>query len=97
MAARPGYVYILTNTSNTVLYVGVTNNLVKRIWEHKQKVVPGFTSKYNLHQLVYYESVDTITVAIAREKQLKSGSRQKKIDLINAINPTWADLYDGIL
>ncbi len=97
MAARPGYVYILTNTRNTVLYVGVTSNLVKRIWEHKQKVVPGFTSKYNLHKLVYYESVDAITAAIAREKQLKAGSRQKKIDLINAMNPTWADLYDGIL
>jgi len=88
-------VYIVANKANTVLYVGVTSNLQDRIWQHKQKVYKGFTSKYSCNNLVYYEEYQWIHDAIAREKQLKAGSRQKKIDLIVAKNPSWADLSDG--
>ncbi len=94
---KRGYVYILTNKNNTTLYVGVTSNLPKRIWEHKNKVVKGFTKKYNLDKLVYYEIYDEIVTAIEREKQLKGGSRKKKIDLINSINPNWEDLSKDFL
>jgi len=89
------YVYILTNKSNTVLYVGVTSDLERRVWEHKEKVYAGFTSKYNVNKLVYYEDFQWIHDAIAREKQLKGGSRQKKIDLILIENPAWNDLSLG--
>jgi putative endonuclease len=87
-------VYIMTNLRNTVLYTGVTSNIIKRVSEHKQKVVEGFTSKYNVIKLVYYEDFATMPEAIAREKQIKGGSRQKKINLINGMNPEWEDLYD---
>lgn len=87
-------IYILTNKNNTVLYVGVTNNLTRRIWEHKSKLIEGFTKKYNIDKLVYFESFDNPRDAIKREKQLKAGSRKKKIDLINEINPEWKDLYN---
>ncbi|MBK6912370.1 MAG: GIY-YIG nuclease family protein [Ignavibacteriales bacterium] len=87
-------IYILTNKNNTVLYVGVTNNLTRRIWEHKSKLIEGFTKKYNIDKLVYFESFDNPRDAIKREKQLKAGSRKKKIDLINKINPEWKDLYN---
>ncbi len=87
-------VYIMTNKGNSVLYIGVTSNLFKRVAEHKDKVVAGFTSRYNVTRLVYYEEFDTMEQAIAREKQLKGGSRQKKINLINARNPEWKDLYE---
>ena len=80
-------VYILTNSRHTVLYTGVTNNLERRLSEHKDKLGSAFTRKYNVDQLVYYECGDDISVAIAREKQIKAGSRQDKIDLINGINP----------
>ncbi|HVN56267.1 MAG TPA: GIY-YIG nuclease family protein [Anaerolineaceae bacterium] len=83
------YVYILTNPYNTVLYVGITNDLRRRVYEHKEKLVPGFTTRYNVNKLVYYEEGCDITQAIAREKQLKAGSRQKKLDLINRFNPDW--------
>ena len=86
------YTYILTNKANTVLYIGVTNNLQTRIWEHKQKVFGGFTAKFNCDKLVYFEEHGWIDEAIAREKQLKAGSRQKKIDLIVNNNPGWLDL-----
>jgi putative endonuclease len=86
------YTYILTNKANTVLYIGVTNNLQTRIWEHKQKVFGGFTAKFNCDKLVYFEEFSWIDEAIAREKQLKAGSRQKKIDLIVNDNPGWLDL-----
>ena len=89
-------VYIITNKYNTVLYTGVTNNLMRRIYEHKNGLAEGFTKKYNVHKLVYYEVGDNIHAAIAREKQIKGGSRQKKIDLINSMNPEWKDLYDEI-
>ncbi|MBI1883569.1 MAG: GIY-YIG nuclease family protein [Chlamydiae bacterium] len=85
-------VYIITNQSNTVLYTGVTNNLERRIWEHKNGVGGYFTSKYRATKLVYYETTDQIEAAIAREKQIKKGSRQKKIGLIERDNPQWKDL-----
>jgi putative endonuclease len=84
----------LTNKNNNVLYTGVTSNILRRITEHKEKTVSGFTSKYNVTKLVYYEDYATMEEAIAREKQIKGGSRQKKIDLIKSKNPEWKDLYD---
>jgi len=90
------YVYIMTNKRNNVIYTGVTNNLAKRVYEHKEKLVSRFTRKYNINKLVYYEMFDDIYYAIKREKQIKGGSRQKKIGLINSLNPQWKDLYDEI-
>ena len=87
------YVYIMTNKYNTVLYTGVTNDLKRRVYEHKSGSGGGFTSKYNITKLVYYEACNDAYSAIAREKQIKGGSRQKKIDLINAMNGQWKDLY----
>jgi len=86
------YVYILTNKTNRVLYTGVTNNLVRRLYEHGNGLTPGFASKYKCNKVVYYETAENIDSAIAREKQIKSGSRQKKIDLIEKVNPAWNDL-----
>jgi len=88
-------VYILTNKSNSIFYIGVTSDLEGRVFEHKLKIHDGFTSKYNCNKLVYYEEFQWIQDAIGREKQLKAGSRQKKIDLIIADNPSWSDLSDG--
>ena len=85
------YVYIMTNKSRT-LYTGVTNNLIRRVYEHKNKLVPGFTSKYNIQFLVYYEAGNDINAAIAREKQIKGWLRSKKIALIDSMNPKWKDL-----
>ncbi|MBC8042692.1 MAG: GIY-YIG nuclease family protein [Rhizobacter sp.] len=85
------YVYILASPSR-VLYVGVTNNLERRMYEHKQKLVEGFTSEYNVTELVYYESTSDISAAIGREKQLKGWTRAKKIKLIESKNPEWEDL-----
>ena len=87
-------IYIMTNQFNTVLYTGVTSNLLRRVTEHKDKAISGFTSKYNATKLVYYEEYSTMDEAIAREKQIKGGSRQKKVDLIKSRNPEWKDLYD---
>jgi len=87
------YVYILTNCRHTVLYTGVTSDLVKRVWEHKNKIHKGFTSQYNVDQLVYHETFYSINDAIGREKKIKAGSRQKKIELITTLNPTYQDLY----
>jgi len=87
------YVYILTNYNNSVLYVGVTNNLIKRTHQHKEKLVEGFTKKYNVNKLVYYEIFNDINFAIDREKQLKAGSRKRKINLIKKFNDEWKDLY----
>ena len=97
MNTKKGYVYILTNKTNKVLYVGVTSNLIKRIYEHKNKLVPGFTEKYNVNKLVYYEIYDNIEDAITREKQIKAGNRNKKIQLVSSMNPEWKDLYDDLL
>ena len=88
------YVYILTNSTNRVLYTGVTNNLEKRLYEHKTKAVNGFTAKYNTHKLVYFETTTSVYSAIQREKQIKSFKRDKKITLINSINPLWSDLTE---
>ena|SRR5690349_2166241 len=89
-------VYIMTNAHHTVLYTGVTNDLKRRVYEHKNGTGSAFVKKYNLQKLVYYEVGDNIHFAIAREKQIKAGSRQKKIDLINSMNPEWNDLYDQL-
>jgi putative endonuclease len=93
---RQYYVYIMTNPRNTVLYTGVTNDLQRRVYEHKAKLVGGFTNKYNISKLVYYEVFEDIENAILREKQIKAGSRQKKIDLINGMNQGWRDLYEEL-
>ena len=87
------YVYIVTNQNDRVLYIGVTNNLMRRVYEHKNKLVDGFTTRYNVNKLVYYGEFGDIKEAIAREKQLKSGSRSKKVLLIDTFNPGWVDLY----
>ncbi len=86
------YVYIMTNKSRTTLYIGVTNDLERRIYEHKMKMINGFTKRYKLNRLVYFEVTDDITAAIAREKELKGWLRRRKVLLINSINPTWEDL-----
>ena len=90
------YIYIMSSRYNKVLYVGITSYLIKRVWEHKNKVVDGFTKRYNLYKLVYYEIYDDIETAINREKQIKSWSRRKKAELINALNPSWDDLYEKL-
>jgi putative endonuclease len=89
-------VYILTNQRNTVLYTGVTGDLRARVHQHRAKLLPGFTNRYNVSKLVYYEAGYDASSAIAREKQIKAGSRQKKIDLISSVNPDWRDLYDEL-
>jgi len=93
---RGGYVYLMMNSGNTVVYTGVTSDLVKRVYEHKEKFVDGFTKKYNATKLVYYEIFDEIEAAIAREKQIKGGSRVKKLALIKSMNPVFKDLYDEL-
>ena len=88
------FVYIMTNKTNAVLYTGVTNSLKGRVYEHKEKLIEGFTKKYDITKLVYNEKFDNAYNAIAGEKQIKAGSRQKKIDLVNSMNPKWDDLYE---
>lgn len=89
------YVYILSNWTGDVLYTGVTNNLERRVWEHKNHRMPGFSDKYNIEKLVYFEQCPDVKDAIAREKQLKNWRRDKKLVLINKMNPEWNDLSDG--
>jgi putative endonuclease len=90
------YVYILTNSNHNVLYTGITNDLERRCFEHKKKEIKGFTRKYNVDKLIYYEKFDSVDLAIAREKQIKGYSRAKKVILINEFNPRWKDLnYNG--
>ena len=91
------YVYILANKLNGTLYVGVTNDLIRRIYEHKNKIIKGFTSKYDINQLVYYEIYDNEITAIQREKNLKHYKRDWKISLIEKFNPNWNDLYNDII
>ena len=94
---RGGYIYILTNKHNTVLYTGVTSNLSQRVWQHRTgQYKSSFTSRYNVTRLVYFESFLSIEEAISREKQLKAGSRKRKTDLITKHNPDWNDLYDVV-
>lgn len=90
------FVYIMTNTHNTVLYTGVTNDLRRRVYEHKEGLGGWFTSKYRVRKLVYYESTGDAYAAIAREKQIKGGSRRRKIDLVEATNPEWKDLCEEL-
>jgi putative endonuclease len=90
------YIYILTNATHRTLYTGVTNDLKRRVWEHKGRFVEGFTKKYYVDMLVYYETCEDIVSAIAREKQIKAGSRKKKIALVNDMNPEWLDLYAAL-
>ncbi len=94
MILRRYYVYIMTNKNHTVLYTGVTSSLSRRVWEHKEKIHKGFAEVYNVSKLVYCEEFAQVRDAIAREKQIKAGSRQKKIVLINSMNPEWRDLLD---
>jgi len=89
-------VYIMTNAHNTVLYTGVTNDLARRVFEHKNGLGSTFVKKYYVHKLVYYEIGNDVHAAIARETQIKGGSRKKKIELINSLNPEWKDLYEEI-
>jgi len=89
------YVYILTNWTNKVLYTGVTNDLERRLYEHNNKLVKGFTEKYNVNKLVYFDSTTDVKAAIAKEKQIKGWTRKKKDDLIESINPQWLDLSES--
>ncbi|NQU83386.1 MAG: GIY-YIG nuclease family protein [Parcubacteria group bacterium] len=86
----------MTNKNNTVLYTGVTSDLKKRVYQHKVKLADGFTKKYNIDKLVCFEIFEDMYNAISREKQIKSGTRQRKIDLVNGMNKEWKDLYDGL-
>jgi Predicted endonuclease containing a URI domain len=94
--AKEYFVYIMTNKNNSTLYTRVTNDLKRRVFEHKNKLIEGFTKKYNIYKLVFYEVYDDINNAIAREKQIKGGSRAKKIKLIEEMNSRWNDLFDAI-
>ena len=91
------YVYILTNKSDKVMYVGVTNNLERRLYEHKNELVDGFTKKYHVHKLVYYESYKDVRDAIIREKRIKGLLRIRKNELVESINPEWKDLSEELL
>jgi putative endonuclease len=97
MQEQSFYIYLMSNPDRTVLYTGVTRNLVKRVWQHKQKLADGFTKKYNVTDLVYYEIFDTPLEAIEREKQIKSWSRKGKNQLVETKNPSWKDLYEDIV
>ncbi|CEK10393.1 GIY-YIG nuclease family protein [Legionella hackeliae] len=90
------YVYIIASKRNGTLYTGSTSDLIKRIWEHKNQVIPGFTAKYNVHMLVYYEMHETYVEAACREKRFKNWPRQWKLNLIEKMNPAWDDLYEMI-
>ncbi|WP_253307758.1 MULTISPECIES: GIY-YIG nuclease family protein [unclassified Rickettsia] len=91
------YVYILASRRNGTLYIGVTSNIIKRTYEHKHKIIKGFSSKYNINKLVYFEQYDDIIAAISREKLLKEYKRQWKLNLIESQNPDWDDLYEKII
>ena len=93
----PYYIYILASKRNGTLYIGVTNNLVRRVYEHKNELVDGFTKKYDVKNLVYYEQTEDINSAILREKRLKTWKRNWKIKLIEDFNPTWKDLYENLI
>jgi putative endonuclease len=94
---RGGWIYILTNRPNGTLYIGVTSNLIQRVWQHREGVVPGFTKRYGLKRLVYFEAYDDISVAIQREKNVKHWPRTWKVRLILASNPEWRDLYETLI
>lgn len=91
------YIYLMTNEYNTVIYTGMTNDLKRRVEEHRLGLIPGFTSRYKVKKLIYFEYFDHVEDAIHREKQIKAGSRQKKIVLIESMNPEWVDLYERLV
>ena len=92
------YVYILANVTGTVVYTGVTNDVIRRVYEHKHNLNPGsFTAKYSVHKLVYFEETPSRYAAISREKQMKSWNRKRKNQLVETMNPKWEDLYDSLL
>jgi putative endonuclease len=93
---RPA-VYIVANRRNGTLYTGVTSDILRRVYEHRESVVPGFTARYGCKMLVWYEQYDDMIGAIAREKQIKAGSRRRKLALIEAFNPNWRDLYEELI
>jgi len=95
-SSRTYYIYLLTNWNNKVIYVGVTNDLKRRLYEHKNKLISGFTEKYNLSKLVYFEETQDILSAITREKEIKKWRREKKNQLVNKVNPVWEDLGDTL-
>lgn len=97
MGEKTYFIYIMTNQHNRVLYTGVTNNLYRRVIEHREGRGSSFTTRYNVNKLVYYEVCDYVNDAIEREKQIKGGSRQRKLDLINEMNPEWRDLFTDLL
>ena len=97
MGSRQYYVYLLASKRNGTLYIGVTSELIKRVYEHKNNLVEGFTQKYKVHNLVYYETTDDINSAITREKQLKKWKRTWKMELIEKNNPEWRDLYSELI
>lgn len=92
---RKSYTYMMANKSNSVLYIGVTTNLIRRVWQHKNRAFRGFTARYHCHKLVYYEPYGHIMEAIRREKQLKAGNRRRKNRLVDRFNPEWKDLSEG--
>lgn len=94
--SRQFYVYIMTNDHNKVLYTGVTNDLKRRVYQHKEKLVEGFTKKYNINKLIYFEVFEDSLNAITREKLIKAGYRKKKTELIYKMNKLWKDLYEGL-
>ena len=94
---RQPAVYILASKRNGTLYTGVTSDLIKRVWQHKNNLAEGFTKQYSVHRLVYYELAEEMIATIAREKQIKGGSRARKLALIESMNPEWGDLYDDLL
>jgi len=96
MLERSYYVYLLTNWNNKVMYVGVTNDLARRVYEHKSKVVPGFTEKYNVGKLVYFEETSDVQAALTREKEIKKWRREKKDALVTDANPEWRDLSEDL-
>jgi len=97
MNTKQYYVYMMTNYTNSVIYTGVTQNIIRRTYEHKNKIIKGFTSKYNINKLVYFEIFTEIQYAINREKQIKAGSRKNKINLIIKKNPEFKDLYEELI
>ena len=92
---RSYYVYLMTNWNNKVMYLGVTNNLERRVYEHRNKLIKGFTEKYNVNKLVYFEETSDVAVAITREKEIKKWRREKKNALVKKVNPDWKDLSHG--
>ncbi len=96
VSTKSYYVYLLTNWNNRIMYVGVTNDLSRRLYEHENKLIAGFTAKYNLNKLVYFEEAQDVNVAIAREKEIKKWRREKKNQLVNGDNPLWQDLSETL-